>query len=244
VVQLEPGLPVRHSAGRAERLVALMTLAAALRWRPNVTVRLRHPDDLPGGPGGRAAVELWKAAQHVEVGDEATRDELLAILGPLGDRVSVAPASELVRETSGTEDGLGLPLAVPSGWGEGADATAAQVQAVVRARAAAERELLATRGRLPIEGGGRAPRVPQWQWLPVPGAGVPDLGPIPVAARTLQSGRRRSRGRARTSPKSSSLRRAATSVLASAERRPATRPAAHLARLAFIELRGVARRAS
>jgi hypothetical protein len=229
VVQLEHGLPVRRSAGRVERMVALLSLAAALRGGENVTVRLQHPDDLPGGYGGRAALELWKAATRIEVGDEAMQAGLVDILGPLGDRVSIAVSSPL----SDDETTPGNRLAVPAAWGEGADTTAAEVQGVVRARAAAERESLAARGRLSIHADATAPRVPQWQWLPAPGAGVPDLGPIRTAERGRRSG-----GRRYPPARPPSLRRAVTYVLAAAERRPVTRPAAHLARLALVELRG------
>ena len=237
VVQIEPGLPVRRTAGKAERTAALVVLAAALRSNENVTVRLQQPTDLPGGTGGRAARELWKAANRIEVGDEAMRSDLARILGPLGDRVSVALTSAPWFEDQGT----GPTSSAPGGWGEGADTTAAQVQAVVRARAAAQRESLATRGRLSVAGGS-APPLAQWQWLPSPGAGVPDLGPVRVRAKPgRRAGRRMAGGRGHVSARSHPVRRAATSILAAAERRPLTRPAAHLARLVFVELRAVVR---
>jgi len=228
VLQLEPGLPVRHRAGRAERTAALMVLAAGLGSAKSLTVRLQHPDDLPGGTGGRAAATLWKVADRIEVGDEAMRRDLAGLLGPLGDRVRVAAASEAEEPRLAT-------VLLAGGWGEGADATAAHIQAVVRARAAAERESLGKRGRLPVAGGGLGPRVPQWQWLPAPGAGVPDLGPL----RTATAGQGRGAGRSR--PRLPSARRAAASILAAAERRAFTRPVAHFARLALVELRGAPR---
>jgi hypothetical protein len=113
------------------------------------------------------------------------------------------------------------------------------VQGIVRVRAASERASLARRGRLGIDGEPDT-RVPQWEWLPAPGAGVPDLGPIRTAS-----------GRSRRRPAAShvasraprmSVRGVATQVLAAAERRSVTRPAAHLARLAWVELRGTVRR--
>lgn len=232
IVQLEPGLPVRRSAGRGERAAALMALAAVLRRCPDVTLRLHDPDDLPGGLGGRAGIELWKAAGRIEVCDEVVRAELAVLLGPVGDRVSIAVASP-------SEDGR-LVSAGLGGWGAGAEATASHVSAIVSARAASERASLARRGRLPRPGGGLGPRVPQWQWLPAPGAGVPDLGPI----QAIPGGRRPSRATpASSEPLRRSARRAATSVLAAAERHPSTRPAAHLARLTWVELRGAMRRA-
>jgi hypothetical protein len=233
VIQLEPGLPVRRSAGRSERVAALMALTAVLRRCPDVTLRLCDPDDLPGGHGGRAGIELWKAAGRIEVYDEDVRAGLAKLLGPLGERVSIAAARR--------SDGESLVASGRVGWGDGADATASDVTAIVRARAASERASLARRGRLPIRGGVLDARVPQWQWLPAPGAGVPDLGPIRSA-----SGRRRRRRRASAAgsePMLRSLRRAATSALAAGERHASTRPAAHLAHLAWVELRGARRRA-
>jgi hypothetical protein len=226
VLQLEPGLPVRHGAGRLERTVALMGLAAALRGK-QVTIRLDHRDDLPGGPGGRAANELWKIASAIEVGDETLRAELAPVLGSLADRLAVAPTSRVL-----TEAATAIDRGSPQDWGDGAEATASHVLEVVRRRAAAEREAIGRRGRLPIPGGGTGTRVAQWQWLPVPGAGVPDLGPIAVPASNSRIEARRS---------APSLRRQARRLLAVAERHSATRPAAHLARMAWVELRGSVR---
>lgn len=234
VVQIEPGLPVRHSAGRLERIIGLLALAASLRSKAQVTVRLQHPDDLPGGMGGRAAIELWKAADRIEVGDEPMRAELATLLGPSGARVAVAATSE------GTANSQNGPTAASIGWSDGAATTAAQVQTVVRARAAAERESLAARGRLTLDGHEAGQRVPQWQWLPSPGAGVPDLGPI----RREDGPRGHRQPPASSASAGHSVRRVATAVLVTAERRPVTRPLAHLARLTFIEVRSVVRRSS
>lgn len=233
VVQLEPGLPVRTRAGRGERTAALMALAAVLRRCSDVTVRLHDPNDLPGGHGGRAGTELWKAAGRIEVGDDRTRTELAALLGPFGERVSI------VRPPGDAEP---VVVAGLDGWGDGADVSASHVLAIVRARAAAERASLARRGRLPASATSLGVRVPQWQWLPAPGAGVPDLGAI-----RRPSGRGRGRGAqpvdsSHSEPERRSLRRAATPLLAAAERHAATRPLAHLARLAWVELRGGLRR--
>jgi hypothetical protein len=231
ILQLEPGLPVRRSARRAERVAVLMTLAAILRRRPDVRLRLHESEDLPGGVGGQAGIAMWKAAGRIEVGDDAMREELAGLLGSLGGRVSVE------RDRSG--DFEAAAAAGMGGWGDGADATASHVLAIVRANAAAARASLVPRGRL--EGSGRAPevRVPQWQWLPAPGAGVPDLGPA-ITERTGAGRRRFAPARSPSIPLS--FRRAATSVLAAAEHRPATRPLAHVARLAFVELRSAIRR--
>jgi hypothetical protein len=225
VVQLEPGLPVRHGAGRLERTAALMGLGAALRGR-QVTIRLHHRDDLPGGPGGRAANALWKIASAIEVGDETLRAELAPVLGSLADRLAVVPTSHVLTAATAIDSGS------PQDWGDGADATASHVLDVVRRRAATEREAIGRRGRLPIPGGGTGTRVAQWQWLPVPGAGVPDLGPIAMPASSSRNKPRRS---------APSLRRQAGRLLAAAERHSTTRPAAHLARMAWVELRGSVR---
>jgi len=110
VVQLEPGLPVRTRAGRGERTAALMALAAVLRRCSDVTVRLHDPNDLPGGHGGRAGTELWKAAGRIEVGDDRTRTELAALLGPFGERVSIVrPPGDAEPVVVAGLDGWGLP---------------------------------------------------------------------------------------------------------------------------------------
>jgi len=238
VLQIEPGLPVRDGAGRAERAASLMAMTRALRGR-HATLRLVHSDDLPGGMGGRPAIEMWTAAAGIEVGDESLRADLAAILGPIGDRVSVIDIPAV---------GASLPAdAGLDGWGDGADVTAAHVSSIVRRRAAAEREALAHR-RLPDGAdGGLAPRVSQWQWLPSPGAGVPDLGPLRREGGDedrSDSRRLRSPSPARRPGLAFSLRGGASRLLAAAERRPATRSIAHLARLSWVELRGAMRRAA
>ena len=217
VVQVEPGLPMRPSAGRGERAVTLLSLAAALRRTPEVTIRLDHLDDLPGGPGGRAALELWKSASRIEVGDEAVLHELSAALGPMADRVVLSRPREVRWGDAGH---------AAAEWGEGADTTAEAVTAVVRRRAATERAAIARRAdratrvdradRLHRDGGSppEAERVALWEWLPWPGAGAPDLD----AAARSPAGRR------------SLARRLLVPMLAAAERRPLTRPLALAAR--------------
>lgn len=236
LLQIEPGLPVRRGAGRTERSVALLTLAVALRSGRDVTVRLQHRDDLPGGLGGRAAMKLWRAAGRIEVGDEATRAALADALGSLAERISFVPAGDLAAGPS--------PARTVDGrqWGEGADTTAADVQGVVRARAAGERRSLAARGRPSVAGSDMTTRVPQWEWLPAEGAGVPDLGPIRAAHPRARRGEEGAERPPRSLAIRLSPRRGAAWVLASAERRAITRPMAHLARLAYVELRGAARR--
>ncbi len=232
VLQIEPGLPVRHSAGRLERSLSLLLLAAALRLAPEVTLRLDSLDDLPGGQGGRAAVELWKAADRIEVADDATGSRLQGILGPLGSKVAVAPGS-----IYGTRRAATSYLAALDGWSDGALTTASQIQAAVRARAAAQRVALGAQGQLPVKGGGRGVRVQQWQWLPAPGAGVPELGAIALRHGTDGRVGRNLPLRERYSSLALQLRRGAVRLLATMEGRPFTRPAARLARLAFVELR-------
>ncbi len=229
VVQIEPGLPVRRGAGRLERSVALLTLAAMLRRHGDVTLRLHQFDDLPGGPGGRAAIELWKTARRMEVGNSVVAEQLVGLVPELSGRLSIIPgAAEPAAVDSGRHDGG------EDRWGAGADATAAQVQDVVRRRAAEYREALAARRPA---GRPRTPetRVPLWEWLPARGAGVPDLGPVRQSARRRESEQS-------LPPRPRSARQLASATLALAERRRLTRPAAQLTRLALAEIRGVTRR--
>jgi hypothetical protein len=71
---------------------------------------------------------------------------------------------------------------------------------------------------------------------------VPDLGAIRRASGRGRRGRAEPVQPAHSGSAVRSLRRSAMSVLAAGERRAATRPAAHLARLAWVELRGAVRR--
>lgn len=199
VLQLEPGLPVRVGAGQAERAAALLALARVLRNVERVTVRLERLDDLPGGCGGRAAKALWDAAESIEVGAESVRTALAPIAG--GDKVVVRDASRSRRE------GCVNPP-VSDEWEVSSLTSAAEVTEEVRARAAAERMRLAESGRLQYGTPGPAgwTRVPEWEWLGAPGAGVPRL------ERT-----------ARPRAKPHLARRAAHRVLESAESRTTTR---------------------
>jgi hypothetical protein len=166
VLQLEPGLPVRIGAGQAERAAALLVLGRALRKVEGVTLRLEQLDDLPGGCGGRAARALWDAASSIEAGDEEVRRALAPIAGD--EKVSVP----------GTVPARGGPYPPTSDeWEVSALASAAEVTATVRAKAAAERLRLAESGRLLYGTPGRSgwTRVPEWEWLGAPGAGVPSF---------------------------------------------------------------------
>jgi len=235
IVQLEPGVPVRPSAGKGERAAALIALAAILRRCSDVTLRLHEPDNLPGGPKGKGQLAMWQAAGRIEVGDEEMRVEVARLLGPLGDRVSVATGERALAEQFAAAD--------ISRWGDGADATASHILAIVRANAAAERASIVRRERGGGSGGGPEVRVPQWQWLPAPGAGIPNFGPI-LTTSTGTDRHRRDTVAAKPTSVVRLLRRAATSVLVAAERRPTTRPVARMARLALVELRNAVRRAS
>jgi hypothetical protein len=222
VVQLEPGLPVRRTAGRAERALSLVALAIALRGARDVRLRLDHLDDLPGGPGGRAALELWKSATRIDVGDEAARALLAAVLGTGGSRVVLAR-----RGTSswGRQHAADHHHTAPaSDWGDGADVTADAVMAVVRRRAAAERASISERADQAQAAAGRhggSQHVPLWEWLPWPGAGAPDLDAASGGSSGTARGAR------------SAARRVLVPVLAAAERRPLTRPLAVIARAAW-----------
>lgn len=229
VLQLEPGLPVRRGAGRLERSLALLTLAAMLRRHGEVTVRLHRLDDLPGGPGGRAAAQLWKVASRLEVGDSAVAEQLAVLMPDLAGRLTV------VTDTAASCTPSEPQEAALDRWGSGADATAAAVQAAVRRRAAADRRALAIRGGA-ARGGPARTRVPLWEWLPEHGVGVPDLGPSRATVR------RHAEGEPPRQPRPRSVRQLASSALALAERRPLTRPAAQVTRLAIGELRSAVRR--
>lgn len=188
VIQLEPGLPVRTKAGRVERALSLLALSIVLRRARDTTIRLNQVEDLPGGLGGRGALEVWRRADRVVVGDSRALEALLAAAPSLGERTTVAPAP--------------LPSAPGDGgdWGDGADASAENVLALVRARAAAERRSLAADNGLRVAG---------WDRLPAPGAGL-----IEIDA---------SASRAIRQPGLGGLARAA---LAIADRRPYLRPVA------------------
>jgi hypothetical protein len=215
VVQLEPGLPVRSRAGRAERAGALLTLALLLRPLPQVTLRWDHPDDLPGGPGGRAGRSLWGAARQIELGPEVDSATLAELLPDGRERLSVVTA------------GAALTIVAPAvDWSDGAPISAAQVNEVVRRRAAATRQAIGARGRQQDTQTGE--RVEQWEWLPAPDLGVPNF----ELSRDGSSGRQAKLG---------SIRALAARALSVAERHGATRPAAQLARLAVSELRAAAR---
>jgi len=217
VVQLEPGLPVRIGARRPERAVALLALAVALRRLDEVTIRWDRPDDLPGGPGGRPGRALWATARRIDLGPAVDADELAALLPDGRERLRVV------------RPGAATPIVEPDvNWGDGTGITAAQVNEVVRRRAAATRQsLVQVMGR--SEGSVQpVVRVDQWEWLPAPGLGVPDLGQL-----VSNGSRRPADGR--------SMRQVAALALASAERHSATRPAARMARWALSEVRAATR---
>lgn len=157
VVQFEPGLPVRKTAGQLERAACLLALFVALRRAHVLTLRLHGADDLPGGAGGRAAELLWRRADRVVAGSEV----VAALLGATGVEPSVVDVEATVPEAP-PDDG---------GWGEGADASAERVLALVRERAAHERQLLDR-----DEEHDEPLRVIGWAHLPAPGAGLlPDV---------------------------------------------------------------------
>ncbi|MGH9303015.1 MAG: hypothetical protein ACRDZ5_01240 [Acidimicrobiales bacterium] len=181
IVQLEPGLPVRERAGRSERALSLLGLAFGLRRCRDVTVRLGHLDDLPGGFGGRAALGLWKVASRIEAGDAAVAAAVSSVLGDGADRLQVPVEDRkgaiLHGDAAASNGSAGLASARPrEAWGEIGAVSAGEVVTVVRRNAAAERRVLADRGLLPSSASDGLTRVPQWEWLPSPGACVPDLG--------------------------------------------------------------------
>ncbi len=165
VVQVEPGLPVRTQAGPLEQAASLAAFSLALRRGREVVLRLERVLDLPGGPGGRAALRVWQSAWRIEVGSEDERAALVRAAGAIADRVVVSRAE---AADPGLDDG---------GWGEGADASAENVLELVRRRAARERRAVANSASARILG---------WDRLPAPGiamaefdASLPEPAPPP-----------------------------------------------------------------
>lgn len=200
VVQIEPGFPFSPAAGRAGRTVGLGALAKALqRSGAAVTVRLHSVHDLPGGAGGRAAEALWALAARIEAGDEATLETLRGVLSPeAGAKLALAVPPLELGGRRGTHERLG--------GGAGLEAATE----LVRARAAGDRAVLA---------GGRKSTVgpiPLGEWVPRPGAGVPDWGEVPSIEH----------------PAERLSRRAARAVLHAADGVSLTRPLARGVRVA------------
>ena len=112
VVQLHPGLPVRERAGRLERELSLVALSLALRRARRVVLRLERLDDLPGGPGGRAALLLWHSAERIVVGGDDQRAGFVAAVGRPEESLVIGLAREHGVHEVDADDG---------GWGEGTD---------------------------------------------------------------------------------------------------------------------------
>ncbi len=151
VVQLRPGLPVRERAGRLERALSLVALSFAVRRGRQVAIRLERPDDLPGGPGGRAALLLWRSAERIVVGGDDQRAAFVAAVGGPAEHMIIGSAREHGGHGGDADDG---------GWGEGTEVSAASVLELVRKRAARERRELAAPG---------SAHLPGWDMLAAPG---------------------------------------------------------------------------
>jgi hypothetical protein len=174
MVQLQPGLPVRARAGRFERSVSLVALSLALRRAHRVVIRLERLEDLPGGPGGRAALRLWRTAERIVTGDEDQQARFLAEVGKRADRLVVsyqsaeeAPAEEVA-------------------WGDGEVASVADILELVRKRAARERRALAPSGAAHLAG---------WDRLAAPGMAMTEadsalLGPPELARKPVDLARK------------------------------------------------------
>ncbi|MGA3216408.1 MAG: hypothetical protein ABSD97_12060 [Acidimicrobiales bacterium] len=161
VVQLQAGLPVRVRAGRFERTVSLYVFSFAMRRARHVVLRLESAEDLPGGPGGRAAFSVWRGAERIVIGGEDERAEFLAAVGKRAESLAV---SSTPLEEPGADDG---------GWGEGPEVSVENVLELVRRRAARERRALASSD---------VAHSPGWDRLAAPGiamteADVALLGP-------------------------------------------------------------------
>ena len=157
VVQLQPGLPVRERAGRLERDLSLIALSLALRRGRHVVIRLEHLDDLPGGPGGRGALLLWRSADRIVVGTEDQLAALVAAVGGPTESAVTGPPREHGASEIDADDGE---------WGEGTDISTEDVLELVRIRAARERRELTGSG---------CARLPGWDRLPAAGVASSEL---------------------------------------------------------------------
>jgi hypothetical protein len=161
VAQLQAGLPVRLRAGKVERAVSLFAFSFALGRARQVVIRLESLDDLPGGPGGRAAFSVWRRAERIVVGDDDQRAKFLAGVGKRAERLRVIAA----RKDEAVPD--------EGGWGEESETSLENVLALVRSRAALERRALASSDLA---------HFPGWDQLAAPGVAMTEsdvalLGP-------------------------------------------------------------------
>ena len=139
VIDCAPGLPLSTTADRLTRGVTLAAIGESLRGYGEVTLRLPSPIPFPGGVGGRATAGLWARATHVVVENDEDRDRVLAAPGVVAERVVIVAPDEPVR-------GEREPR-----WSDVApDATdlRPRIQALVRERAARDREVNAARAAL------------------------------------------------------------------------------------------------
>lgn len=202
VLQIEPGFPLPLGAGRVRRTVSLAELVICLKVvRAPVTVRVPTVHALPLGLGGRVACALWASATRLVGGDDETVATLSGLVDGASAKVFLAePAPPSPRP--------------PIEGVEGGEADLESATALVRARAASERAALARRATPP---GATPVRVPLWEWVPEPGAGVPRFGGLPEVHRP---------------PAATAQVSVARALLYAVERRPATRPLARGARRA------------
>lgn len=126
VVRLEPGLFLSAHSGRFRWLAEAGMLAAGLRRWSHVTLEI---DSLGWFPlGGRAAVQLWAAAERIVVSTADDRRRLEVEGG-------VTPARVVVRAPARPDRGGVV------GWDDVSAATAEDVMAEIRVRAAVDRRL-------------------------------------------------------------------------------------------------------
>jgi hypothetical protein len=185
LVRLEQGFPVPPSCGRLSRALRLVALAGALWASRDATLWLASLDDLPGGPGGRAAGLVWREAGEVVAGDEAVRAALAAV-GVPPDRVRLAARPE--------QPGVALAR-----YGELGEVGREEVVALVRRRAARERAAARAMPPLPPApaGGGVGGGVAGWHVPEHPRAVRRDRVPVARPLRAVPL-RRRAGARLRT----------------------------------------------
>lgn len=163
VVQLEPGLPVRAKAGRAERELSIVALSLVLRRAREVIIRLERLDDLPGGPSGRGAIQLWRSVDRVVLGSEDERGKFLSVVGHEAEHPIVSLDRSSLRRDLSSGLSSGLSGGEDDGWGEGAEASAENVLELVRKRAARERAGFDAPNSAHVAG---------WDRLPTPGIAI------------------------------------------------------------------------
>jgi hypothetical protein len=174
LVQLQPGLPVRARAGRFERGLSLFVFSLALRRAHRVVIGLERLEDLPGGPGGRSALRVWRTAERIITRDEEEQARFLSEVGKQAEHLAVSSRP--------AEDALEDQLV----WCDGEISSVEDVLELVRKRAALERRALSPSDSAHLAG---------WDRLAAPGMAMTEsdtalLGPPEVARKPADLARK------------------------------------------------------